>query len=190
MSTTLPARQAFEFLRMFAATTSAEFASVISDETGTGKLVFATSPDLVTPNIGVAIGTSLSTTGDISVAGILKIEQASETFAGLSGASGTVTHNCSAQQIFTHTGVTANFTADLTNLNLDSGRVTSVTLVINQGPTPYMVTGLQIGGSSQTINWQTGSAPAGIANKRDVVTFTIFNSGGTYTVLAQSVTFG
>ena len=39
-------------LRQFAATTSAELAAVVSDETGSGLLVFATSPALVTPNIG------------------------------------------------------------------------------------------------------------------------------------------
>lgn len=37
--------------------TSAELATVISDETGTGALVFGTSPTLVTPNIGAAVGT-------------------------------------------------------------------------------------------------------------------------------------
>jgi hypothetical protein len=35
-------------LDFFTATTSAELATVISDETGTGKLVFATSPDILT----------------------------------------------------------------------------------------------------------------------------------------------
>jgi hypothetical protein len=39
-------------LSQFAATTSAELAGVISDETGTGALVFATSPALTTPNLG------------------------------------------------------------------------------------------------------------------------------------------
>ena len=39
-------------LSAFAATTSAQLLSVISDETGTGKLVFATSPTLVTPALG------------------------------------------------------------------------------------------------------------------------------------------
>ncbi len=43
----------------FAATTSAQLAGVISDETGSGALVFATTPTLVTPEIGVATGTSL-----------------------------------------------------------------------------------------------------------------------------------
>lgn len=47
-------------LSVHAATTSAELAGVISDETGSGALVFATSPNLTTPNIGVATGTSFN----------------------------------------------------------------------------------------------------------------------------------
>ena len=50
-------------LSVFASTTSAELAGVISDETGSGKLVFDTSPTLITPTLGVASGTSLSLTG-------------------------------------------------------------------------------------------------------------------------------
>ena len=56
-------------LDAFAATTSAELASVISDETGTGALVFANTPTLVTPNIGAATGTSLTLSGDLTVNG-------------------------------------------------------------------------------------------------------------------------
>lgn len=62
-------------LDQFAATTSAELAGVISDETGSGALVFATSPTLVTPALGVATATSLngltvtaSTNGTLSIA--------------------------------------------------------------------------------------------------------------------------
>ena len=47
-------------LNAFAATTSAELLSVISDETGSGALVFATSPTLVTPTLGVASATSVN----------------------------------------------------------------------------------------------------------------------------------
>jgi hypothetical protein len=56
-------------LDAFAATTSSELASVISDETGTGALVFANTPTLVTPNIGAATGTSLVLSGDLTVNG-------------------------------------------------------------------------------------------------------------------------
>ena len=51
-------------LAAHAATTSAQLRGVISDETGTGSLVFATSPTLVTPALGTpASGTLTNTTG-------------------------------------------------------------------------------------------------------------------------------
>lgn len=52
-------------LSFFAATTSAQLAGVISDETGSGALVFATSPTLVTPTLGAAVATA-PTAGDNS----------------------------------------------------------------------------------------------------------------------------
>lgn len=55
-------------LSVFAATTSAELAGVISDETGSGSLVFATSPTLVTPTLGAATVTSLTgASGNLSI---------------------------------------------------------------------------------------------------------------------------
>ncbi|MCP4475407.1 MAG: hypothetical protein GY821_12745 [Gammaproteobacteria bacterium] len=51
-------------LSFFAATTSAQLAGVISDETGTGSLVFGTSPVLVTPALGTpASGVLTNVTG-------------------------------------------------------------------------------------------------------------------------------
>ena len=47
-------------LSEFAATTSSELLGVISDETGSGSLVFATSPTLVTPTLGVASATTVN----------------------------------------------------------------------------------------------------------------------------------
>jgi hypothetical protein len=59
-------------LSAFAATTSSELAGVISDDTGTGALVFATNPVLVTPNLGTPsalVGTNISGTGASFTAG-------------------------------------------------------------------------------------------------------------------------
>lgn len=47
-------------LAQFASTTSAQLAALMSDETGSGALVFATSPSLVTPTLGVASATSIN----------------------------------------------------------------------------------------------------------------------------------
>jgi hypothetical protein len=56
-------------LSQFSATSSTELASIISDKTGSGQLVFSNNAILVTPDIGRANGTSLSLTGDLSVTG-------------------------------------------------------------------------------------------------------------------------
>jgi hypothetical protein len=65
-STTIPTSATLtkttDKLSVFAATTSAELAGVISDETGTGALVFANTPTLVTPALGVATATSINGT--------------------------------------------------------------------------------------------------------------------------------
>ena len=47
-------------LSFFASTTSAQLAGVLSDETGSGSAVFATSPSLTTPSLGVASATSIN----------------------------------------------------------------------------------------------------------------------------------
>ena len=51
----------------YAATTSAQLAGVISDETGTGNLVFSTSPVLTTPNIGTPSFANLSSATGLPV---------------------------------------------------------------------------------------------------------------------------
>jgi len=47
-------------LSQFASTTSLQLYGVISDPTGTGSLVFATSPTLVTPTLGAATATTIN----------------------------------------------------------------------------------------------------------------------------------
>jgi len=141
--------------------------------------------------VGTFSGTAgLAITGNISATGITKAEQIHEIFTTKTSATGTVTHDCSTGQVFSHSSISANFTANFTNLNLDSGYGTTITLVLNQGGTAYIPNAVQIGGVGQTINWQGGSAPSGNANKKDVVSFSILNSSGTYTVLGQLTTFG
>jgi hypothetical protein len=49
---------------------SANLAAAVTDETGTGALVFANTPTLVTPVIGAATGTSLSLSGALAATAI------------------------------------------------------------------------------------------------------------------------
>jgi len=121
---------------------------------------------------------------------IVKLKKVSETFTTINGATGVVAHNCENGHIFNHTAPAANFTPNLTNLNLDNGYATTVTLVINQASTARIPNALQIAGQSTNINWQGGSIPSGFSNRKDIVSFSILNNGGSYAVFGQLVTFG
>lgn len=52
---------------------SSEIAGIVGDETGTGVLVFATSPTLVTPTLGAATGTSLALGADPADEGAIRL---------------------------------------------------------------------------------------------------------------------
>jgi hypothetical protein len=134
---------------------------------------------------GVGIGRNLTVGERISFA------QTQESFTTLNGATGVVDHNCSAGMIFNHIGINSNFTANLTNLNLDPGFATTVSLILNQGTTAYVANALRIDSSTQVIRWQGNSiAPNGSPNKKEVISFSIYNVSGAYTVLGQLVSFG
>ena len=112
-----------------------------------------------------------------------------EAFDTLTSSTGTVTHNCDNGHIFYHTTPSGNITANFTNLGLTAEYATTVTCIVNQGATAYIVNAVQIGGSAQTINWQGGVEPTGTDNGIDSFSFTILNDGGTYVVLGQMVDF-
>lgn len=127
---------------------------------------------------------------NVDATGILKVEQVEEKFTGIVGATGTVLHDCQNGHIFNHNSIAGNFTANIANFTVASGYATTVTLVLNQGATPYIANVIQINGVTQTIKWQGGSVPTGNANKTDVQSFSILNAAGSYTVLGQLTTFG
>ena len=63
LATTTPASGIVTFLTT---PSSANLLAAVTDETGTGALVFATSPVLVMPTLGAATGTSLSVSGNLT----------------------------------------------------------------------------------------------------------------------------
>ena len=127
--------------------------------------------------------------GNVTVNGKTSLDKVSEPYSSIVDATGVVVHNCASSHVFYHTSPDANWTVNLTNLDLANGFATSVTLVIVQGGTAYIPTAVQIAGAAQTLNWQGNVVPSGTPNRRDVVSFSILNVGGTYTVLGQLVSF-
>jgi hypothetical protein len=110
-------------LSQFASTTSAQLAGVVSDETGSGSLVFATSPTLVTPALGTPSSATLTNATGLPVG------------TGISGlAAGVAT--------FLATPSSANLIAAVTNETGTGSLVfaTSPTLVTPVLGTPTSVT--------------------------------------------------
>jgi hypothetical protein len=92
---------------------SANLIAAVTDETGTGALVFANTPTLVTPVIGAATGTSLSTTGSQLITGTGK--QGYNT-----GSGGTVTQLTNKATGVTLDKTNGSITMDAANLGADT----------------------------------------------------------------------
>jgi hypothetical protein len=75
----------------YASTTSAQLAGLISNETGSGNLVFSISPVLTTPNIGAATATSVTSQSSLAISTAAQIGSAGNITitGGLSDTSGT-----------------------------------------------------------------------------------------------------
>lgn len=103
---------------------SANLAAAITDETGSGALVFANSPTLTTPNIGTATGVSLTTSNTISSGGAIIAS------AGLSvGTNAVIGGTMSVTGHVTLEGVTSTGATGTGNLVFDTApSITSAAL--------------------------------------------------------------
>ena len=117
--------------------------------------------------------------------GLTQVQQLDLPYTAKTSATGTVTHDCSVGQIFYHTSISGNFTANLINLGITSGYITEVKLYLVQGGTSRSITALQIAGAAKTINWYNAVNPTYSTNAVDVVTFTILLVNTTYTVFGK-----
>jgi hypothetical protein len=166
-------------LSQFAETTSSQLAGVISDETGSGSLVFGTSPTLSTPIM-------------------LSPEERCNIVS--TAASGTINFNILTSTIWFYTN---NATADHTlNFRGDAGNTLNSLLAIGDsisliwlntnGSSAFRPTAFQIDGASITPIWSGGAAPTtGNANSIDAYSFSIIKTAATptYTVLAGQARF-
>lgn len=140
---------------------SANLAAAVTDETGSGALVFADTPTLVTPDIGAATGTSLSTTDSQLITGTGKQGYAT-------GSGGTVT-----QLTNKATTVTLNKTnGSITMNNATLNAATTVSFTFNNSTIEagdILVMNHISGGTagSYTLNAQCAGGSASI-NVRNV----------------------
>jgi len=160
--------------------TSAQLATAISDETGSGALVFANSPTLVTPNLGTPSSLTLTNATDLPISGLtsststalgvgtLELGHASDTTlsrnsAGVLAVEGVVVPTISSTNTLTNksiSGSTNTITnignSSITNPNIKFVDDTSTVSTIDLGQTLKISggTGLtsSISGDNITIN--------------------------------------
>lgn len=145
--------------------------------------------DAATSAQGALADTAVQPTGTIFT-GLVTLQQTAEKLNTITGATGVVVHNFNNGAVFNHTSLAANFTANFTNVPTTADRTTSVVLVLNQGGTAYIPTGIQIDGVVQNINWQGASTPSGSPNQIDIVSFTLIRAGAAWTVIGSLTTYG
>jgi hypothetical protein len=147
-----------------------------------------------TLNIGgaattVSIGASTGTTtvnNQMNFNGTLSLGPVIETSSTLTGATGTVAHSFTTSNVWYHTSIAANFTANITNVPTTINKISTITLVLVQGATPYIPSALQIDGVAQTIKWAGNTTPTPVASRTELVVFTLIRTGaGAWVVLGQ-----
>jgi len=159
-------------LAQFAATTSSQLAGVVSDETGTGALVFANTPTFVSPILGtptsgtltnatgLPIGTGVSGLGT-GVATFLATPSSANLASAVTDETGTgvlvfgtspaittsITTGSTTFALVNTTATTVNFAGDATTVSI--GAATGTTTINNN----TVVTGnLTVNGTTTTVN--------------------------------------
>ena len=161
-------------LDQFASTTSLELIGVMSDETGTGSLVFGTSPTLVTPALGtpsaVVLTNATGTAAGLTAGNVT-------TNANLTGhitstGNGAILGSFSVAQLSTALSdatISGNNTGDQTTVSGTSGNtdaLNSATTVVNVSSATAPTAGQVLKATSGTAaTWQaeSGGAPEGTA---------------------------
>jgi hypothetical protein len=145
---------------------------------------------ILRPDGGVVTALKLNV-GALTVTGTTILQQSMDLIDYKVFAENVVDHDFLISAIWYHTAMNGNFTANFTNITVDSNKAISVVLILEQDVvTPYVPTALQINGDFQTIRWQDDSAPTGNANAIDVVSFTLIRKVNDWTVLGSLTTYG
>ena len=156
-----------------------------ANSTGSGGQVFATSPTLTTPTLTTpTLKSALETTYVDTTA----LNGTYNVYVSTNGSLILNTGTPSANFTF---NVASTSSVALNTLLAVGGAVTFTVLGTNGSSNAYSLTGISVDGTSQTVNWQGGSAPSTPAfSTMYAYTVTIIKTAAnTYTVLASQTQF-
>lgn len=138
---------------------------------------------------GANIAGNLAVTGNLSVVGSMTLQQTYEVVNTVNNPTGTVTYDFTIGGTYYHTGATAAWTANITNVPTTANRILVVAFIINQGATGYVPSAYQINGSAVTVKWVGGSAFTAGSSKYDIVSLSCMYTGGTWIVFGQGASY-
>jgi hypothetical protein len=163
-------------------TTSGTF--TVANITTTGAYGNITGANVISANTVSA--TNITTANLTATGNVVQQSAYYETYANVTNSGGNLTCNFVNGATFYAT-LTANVTANFTNVVATAGRVTGATLIVDQGATAYRVANIQInGGGVQTIKYAGGTPNTGTASNTDVMSFSLISLDGTnWRVLGQ-----
>jgi len=163
---------------------------------GSGTVLAGTGGSIAFyPGDGSAVDNASGLTWDsvsniFKVVGLTELQQTSEVLGLKTAAAGIVAHDFNNGAIWYHSAVASGFVANITNIPTTSNRATVITIMISQGPTPFVPTGIQINGVAQSVLWQGSVAPTGNANKLDLLSYSVLRVGSSWVVTGSLSTYG
>jgi len=163
----------------------------VTGNTGPTGFTGNTGPTGVTGNTGPTGPTFTGgTVNNIIVAGTTTVQQIQEIGQTRTGASGTVAHDWTTGNIFYHSTMLGNFTANITNVPTTADRAYTTTLILKQGPTGYYANALQVNNSTVSILWPNATGPTGTALRTEIESFTLYYTASAWTAFGQLTSFG
>ena len=133
---------------------------------------------------------SLSVSNAAVLGGLTTLTRSALVTGTKTNSSGTVTHDLSAATTWIHAAPQSGITANFVNVPSAENYQQTVRLVFQQGATPYGLTGVQIEGVTQTLNWLGGVATTYQSYGVDSVDLTLIRTSGTWLVLAAIQNYG
>lgn len=135
--------------------------------------------------------TTLSITSSLNVTGNTSVQQTQETVNTVSAPTTPQDFDWTTGSIFYVSSMSANFTANITNLPTTANKLYVITFILAQDPSsPYLIDALQVAGTSVTINWSGATVPTPTAGRSEFETIALYYSGSAWSAYGQFSSFG
>jgi len=141
-------------------------------------------------NVAAYLTTGVTTANLTATGNVVQNSAYYETYANVTNSGGNLTCNFVNGTTFYAT-LTANVTANFTNVSAISSTATGATIIVDQGATAYRVANVQVNGVNQTIKWVGATIGTGTASNTDIMSFSLISLDGTnWRVLGQVSNYG